>query len=167
MSIRLKRITSLIKLFRYRRKAAVEDLAVKPVTQFPVEIDNEVNDLFSLSFTSSFITSPACTFCSFSTSLYDSFHHHHRHPYPFSRSALLLTLSTINRFHHFPRINNENLVSPSRHCDDPIMAKFLCFILVHFSLSYSSPFFSFCFLSRPHRTYLRHSRMCALSVLKR
>lgn len=39
---RYKRLSSLITVFRYRRKAAVEDLAVKPVTQFPVEIDNEV-----------------------------------------------------------------------------------------------------------------------------
>lgn len=41
---RFKLISTLITtVFRYRRKAAVEDLAVKPVTQFPVEIDNEVN----------------------------------------------------------------------------------------------------------------------------
>lgn len=31
--------------FLFRRKQAVEDLAVKPVTQFPVEISNE--DAFS------------------------------------------------------------------------------------------------------------------------
>lgn len=43
---RFRRISTLVGLFRYRRKSAVEDLAVKPVTQFPVEIDNEVRKCY-------------------------------------------------------------------------------------------------------------------------
>lgn len=46
---KFKCISNIITFFQYdtfthtrRRKAAVDDLAVKPVTQFPVEIDNEV-----------------------------------------------------------------------------------------------------------------------------
>lgn len=47
---KFKCISNIIAFFQYdplthgarRRKAAVDDLAVKPVTQFPVEIDNEV-----------------------------------------------------------------------------------------------------------------------------
>lgn len=48
---KFKCISNIFTLFQYntlprrrhtRRKAAVDDLAVKPVTQFPVEIDNEV-----------------------------------------------------------------------------------------------------------------------------
>lgn len=44
---KFKRITNIITFFhKNRRKTAVEDLAVKPVTQFPVEIDNEVSIFF-------------------------------------------------------------------------------------------------------------------------
>lgn len=46
---KFKCISNIITFFQYdtltharRRKTAVDDLAVKPVTQFPVEIDNEV-----------------------------------------------------------------------------------------------------------------------------